>query len=294
MQQKMLQEKGRLAEQGIHIQQEHAQTGYVQKRYALIDVLRGICLLSMIAYHTAWDCVNLFRVEWEWFETPAEFVWQQSICWGFILLAGFCFCLSRHPFRHGLITFGAGALVTFVSLFVMAGRPVYFGVLTFLGSSMLLLEGFRKLWGKLSGDGRKGMLPESGKNKGRNRRSRFWISGGVVSFFLFLFFYSIPDGYVGFFTWKLIPMPRFFYANYLTAFLGFPMDGFCSSDYFPLIPWFFLLLTGYCGSGCLKWERVQKILEKGHGRILTWLGRHTLLLYLLHQPVIYGCLLLLF
>lgn len=264
----------------------------MQKRYALIDVFRGICLLSMIAYHTTWDCVNLFRVEWKWFETPAEFVWQQSICWGFILLAGFCFRLSRHPLRHGMVVFGAGALVTLVSLFAMADRPVYFGVLTFMGSAMLLLEGFRKLGKTLSKSDREERFPESEKNNGRGRKSWPRIIEGIGSFCLFLFLYSIPDGYVGFFTWKLIPMPRFFYANYLTAFLGFPMGGFCSSDYFPLIPWFFLFLTGYFGSGCLKWERVQRVLEKGHGRILTWLGRHTLLLYLLHQPVIYGCLLL--
>lgn len=247
----------------------------------------------MIAYHTTWDCVNLFRVEWKWFETPAEFVWQQSICWGFILLAGFCFCLSRHPFRHGLITFGTGALVTLVSFFIMADRPVYFGVLTFLGSAMLLLGGFRKLEGRLFGGNGEENFPGSGEENGCMRKSGYGSAWGIVSFLLFLFLYSVPYGYVGFFTWKLIPMPRFFYANYLTAFLGFPMGGFCSSDYFPLIPWFFLFLTGYFGSGCLKWERVQKILEKGQGRILTWLGRHTLLLYLLHQPVIYGCLLLL-
>ena len=58
-------------------------------RYAFIDVLRGICLVSMIAYHTMWDCVYIFGVNAPWFKTEYARIWQQSICWTFIFFQDF-------------------------------------------------------------------------------------------------------------------------------------------------------------------------------------------------------------
>ena len=55
-------------------------------------------------------------------------VWQQSICWVFILLSGFCLPLGHHPFRRGAVVFGAGALVTAVNPALPArGRGVVRG-----------------------------------------------------------------------------------------------------------------------------------------------------------------------
>ena len=63
-------------------------------RYRLPDTLRGALLLSMIAYHTGWDLVYLFGYRVPWFTASPGYVWQQSICWGFILLSGFCLGLG--------------------------------------------------------------------------------------------------------------------------------------------------------------------------------------------------------
>ena len=89
------------------------------KRYALLDILRGITLISMIVYHTIWDMVYIFDVDWLWFESPAAYVWQQSICWCFILLSGFCWSLGKHKLKRGLTVFIAGALVSIVTLIVI-------------------------------------------------------------------------------------------------------------------------------------------------------------------------------
>ena len=68
---------------------------------------------------------------------------------------------------------------------------------------------------------------------------------------------------------------------------------FHSSDYFPLIPWMFLYLCGY-----FLWRavghrrRVMEKLKPGFAP-LAFLGRHSLLIYLLHQPVLMGVFLLL-
>ena len=58
-----------------------------RRRIAALDALRGLTLLSMIAYHTCWDLVYLFRMDWEWYRGTGAYIWQQSICWTFILLS---------------------------------------------------------------------------------------------------------------------------------------------------------------------------------------------------------------
>lgn len=36
-------------------------------RYALPDTLRGLTLLSMIAYHGCWDMVYILGADWPWY-----------------------------------------------------------------------------------------------------------------------------------------------------------------------------------------------------------------------------------
>lgn len=103
-------------------------------RYALLDELRGLDLLSMMLYHGCWDLVNLFGIQADWYYGLPGHLWQQSICWVFILLSGFCVQLGHHTLRRGAQVFGAGALVTAVTLLFMPEDRVIFGVLTLLGA----------------------------------------------------------------------------------------------------------------------------------------------------------------
>ena len=107
-------------------------------RYHLLDELRGLDLISMMLYHGMWDVVFLFGITQKWYIGRPGFLWQQSICWVFLLLSGFCLPLGHHPFRRGAVVFGAGAMVTAVTLLFLPEDVVWFGVLTLLGSAMLL------------------------------------------------------------------------------------------------------------------------------------------------------------
>ena len=109
-------------------------------RYALLDELRGLDLVSMMLYHACWDLVFLFDVNMRWYAGTPGRLWQQTICWVFILLSGFCVQLGHHTLRRGAQVFGAGALVTAVTLLFMPEDRVIFGVLTLLGSAMLLTD----------------------------------------------------------------------------------------------------------------------------------------------------------
>ena len=85
-------------------------------RYRLLDELRGLDLISMMCYHGLWDVVFLFGGQLPWYTGMPGHLWQQSICWVFILLSGFCVQLGHHTLRRGAQVFGAGALVTAVTL----------------------------------------------------------------------------------------------------------------------------------------------------------------------------------
>ena len=63
--------------------------------------------------------------------------------------------------------------------------------------------------------------------------------------------------------------------------------GFFSTDYFPLLPWLFLFWAGFFLHHLVGRERMQP-LRRSVCPPLGWLGRHSLVLYLLHQPVILG------
>ena len=125
--------------------------------------------------------------------------------------------------------------------------------------------------------------------------------GGVISFVLFLFAYPVNRGYLGFLGQKIVEIPRGWYVNGFTTYFGFPAEGFSSTDYFSILPWFFLFLTGYFCYGVV-FDRKPKcgiencplvvFLQKSFCPVLAWIGRRSLLIYMLHQPVVYVLLLL--
>lgn len=115
-------------------------------RSGTLDTLRGLTLLSMMAYHSCWDLVYLRGLPWSWYHGFWAYVWQQSICCTFILLSGYCWQMGRHPLRRGLMSFGGGLAVSLVTALAMPEDPVRFGVLTFLGTAMLLTVPLRRGW----------------------------------------------------------------------------------------------------------------------------------------------------
>ena len=84
-------------------------------RLALLDCIRGITLISMILYHACWDAVYIVGADWPWYLSRGSYIWQQSICWTFIFLSGFCIPFSGKLLKRGLMVFGAGALVMLVT-----------------------------------------------------------------------------------------------------------------------------------------------------------------------------------
>lgn len=69
--------------------------------------------------------------------------------------------------------------------------------------------------------------------------------------------------------------------------LGLDPDPRPSFDYEPIFPWFAAMLLGLVLARHLPAERGEAATD-----IFARMGRHSLLIYLLHQPILYGALLL--
>lgn len=70
--------------------------------------------------------------------------------------------------------------------------------------------------------------------------------------------------------------------------LGAPQPGFISVDYYPLLPWAGAIIGGYgLGIALMPWIAKSTSLEESHPALkaASYPGRHSLIIYLLHQPV---------
>lgn len=233
--------------------------------YGLLDTVRGVCILSMAAYHGMYDLVDIFGLPSAWYTGLPGYIWQQSICWTFILLSGMCWQLSRHHVKRGLLLVGCGAAISLITWLAMPSQRILYGVLNLLGLSALLLIPLDKLFRKIPA----------------------WAGlGGAL--LLFALTKNVSRGSLGFEGLVLCQLPSWLYVTDLLAVAGFPSPGFWSTDYFPLLPWFFLFCAGYFLWGLLSQsERAKERLASGV-RPLSFLGRHSLIIYLAHQPVLMG------
>ena len=185
----------------------------VTGRYHALDTLRGLLLLNMVLYHALYDVVFIKGVPLPWYTGPVGYVWQQAICWGFILLSGFCFRFSHHPLRHGLTVLGAGVLVSLVTALVMPSQMILYGVLWLLGLGGLIQCATWWVWDRLH------LPPYPG-----------WL-GLVIFALLFFLTRGVPQGYLGFEGLRLCTLPAWLYQSPWLALVGLPGPGFWSSDY---------------------------------------------------------------
>ena len=222
-----------------------------------IDALRGLCIPGMILIHLIYDVVNLYGfIHWPY---PAWYsLFKNNYGALFLVISGVSVTLGRRSVRRGLTVFGCGMIVTAATLGMylmgMAGKGIliYFGVLHCLGVCMILWPVFRKL-----------------------RPGHLLLVG-------------IPLVLIG---WRL--RGQVWELPLLMPF-GFTFPGFSSSDYFPLMPnlGYFLLgaalgRTFYAPKNTLF---PQVDTQNPLIRLFCWMGRNSLTIYLLHQPILAaGC-----
>lgn len=229
-------------------------------RYLFLDELRGLALLNMILFHVCWNVEALLDIPLPWYHTFGAHAWQLYICGSFLLLAGLCLHYTRHLFRHILTLAVCSALITFATWLAGSETLVTFGILHCMTLCFLCYVVLRPLLRKIPAG-----------------------LGLFITLLLFAFTYHITQHYLGLGPFQ-IPLPDEWYTSYWLSPLGLRAPDFYSSDYFPFFPYIFLFLAGYfLGKFSLPdWMR------KSRSRPLAWLGQHSLIIYLLHQPILYG------
>lgn len=227
----------------------------MKQRVELLDLWRSLAVLLMLVYHGLYD-LELFGVLAPGtMGTPWALVLRYGCSASFILISGAVLHFSRDPVRRGFFVFCAGLLVSLVTALVK--QPVLFGILQCLGICMMLCGTFRKQIKELSGIGF--ALVCAGLFA-----LTWWATSAITVNIKFLF----P--------------------------VGLRTENFYSSDYYPVFPWLFLYLIGMVLGKYLEKHRDSSLLRRRFPRWMTFPGRHSLLIYLLHQPILYGLTWLLF
>ena len=243
---------------------KRGRTKMTKSRLNFIDSWRGLAIVFMVIYHLLYDLKFIFLKDMEFFTIESWYPFQQFICWSFIFLAGFSHNLSKRPIKNSIkILLGALAL-TVVTKIADPSAYIRFGVLHLIGTSMLITALGQRIFSL----------------------EKFHPLGlGLLAFIIFIYFWAYGVETLSFY--DNLASRGFLFA------LGFTGPGFVSIDYFPILPWFFLYLTGfYLGS---YHQHVNPFLKDHDIRenTLGKIGRHSFLIYLIHQPITLGILYLL-
>ena len=231
-------------------------------RYETLDFIRGFTILNMIVFHILFDLKYIFGVEIPWFGNDATLWWQTIGCMVFMMISGSLSGSSRKLLKRGIILLALGILFSLVSWLTFPEALIAFGILHFFGVAMILTSIILPLLKR---------IPQ-------------W-PGFCISLILFFISRLIYYGYILLpFVGKVL-IPSEIYRTEFLFFLGFPYKGFISSDYFPILPWYFAFLAGYFLFKIIIKEGDKRYLHFNFQPI-NFVGRHSLLIYIIHQPII--------
>jgi uncharacterized membrane protein len=224
-----------------------------------IDALRGFAIINMIIFNYSFALSYLGILD-----IDLGLSYAVSIASTFIFLSGISMTLSYNRKKkgyhkkfslRGLKIFGWGLIITIITFLAFPEAFVVFGILHFIGVSIILGQFFLKF-----------------------KRLNVLLGSVIIALGIYLqnFRFDFP--------WLL--------------WLGFSPPYFYTFDYFPILPWFGVTLLGIFFGNWLykKGRRNFKIKDLSNFsivKLLTILGRKSLFIYLIHQPVLILILLLL-
>lgn len=216
-------------------------------RSTYLDQLRGLAVVAMIIFHTAYDLRTLQFIDWD-FSTGFWYVFPRGIAFSFLFCVGISLNYTHVPkikwksLGERSLKLGAAAFIISLGTYIMfPAQWIYFGTLhcILIGS----------LFGALLVNHRK-------------------LALGLLILILIAQYGLDYD------------------IQWVSSILKRP-----SMDFIPIYPWFWAILLGMLlGPYLSKNQHLQRMRSLP---FLTLLGRHSLKIYLLHQPLIFGSLMLL-
>lgn len=235
------------------------------ERICMMDELRGFAVFCMVFYHAFYTMAFLFHFELGMklllFFTPAEPYFAGL----FLLISGISSQLSRSNLIRGAKLLAIALVITLVTVLFVPEARILFGILHLLSVAMILFGLLSRPLGKVP----------------------VWV-GLFFCVLLFLFTAKIGSGVLSLPGLFSLELPKELYtAEFLFPF-GIYKETFFSADYFPLFPWIFIYLAGTFLGRFAKQGKFPRFLYPSRVPALSFLGRHALVIYVLHQPIIYG------
>ena len=233
---------------------------YAGGRIRAMDALRGLCVVLMCFHHFFYDLAAFLGAPWWLFSNPVFNVLHYIFAGCFILLSGVSSRFSRSNLRRGLKLLAIALALTAVTwagdffgkklLGQEPGVLIVCGVLHMLAACMLIYGLTRKLWDR---------LPDW-------VMILFCVLGTVLTA-------RLANG-------VLIGGPGWLFP------FGFVTEGFYSADYFPLFPWLFVFLFGTWLGEKIRAGKLPEGFYTYRVPFFPAVGRHALLIYILHQPAL--------
>ena len=225
-------------------------------RIDLIDALRGIAVCAMILHHGMVLFEMMFDYSFKILQTSAFSIVQSLFVALFILISGICTNYSRNVLKNGIIVTSAAIIITVITAFILPAVgfsecQIYFGILHMFGLSMLLYALTEKPLSKINAT---------------------W--GTVIFAILFIAYYII---------YLNAPLVD----TKLLVIFGFTYPGFFSADFYPLLPYFFLFICGGYIGKFVKNNKFPKWFYEVKIPFFDFIGKHALLIYVIHQPIIF-------
>ena len=250
-----------------------------RERVGFLDEIRGLCIILMVIYHGIFSVVYVFGwdiilpdgtgfLSFAFNSTAFRFA-QPFVAGMFIFISGIACRYSRSNLKRGLIALAIALAVSAVTVYILplmfpGYLAIYFGILHFLGSGMILFALLNRVLDKIAPG-----------------------TGLLICLILFTLTYNAKRGFIGVYGLWEITLPSGWAANRWLIPVGFAAGG---ADHFPLLPWLFLFFAGaYLGVAFVKRE-MPTFFYRNHSRFFAAAGKRTIVIYVLHQPAIFGVL----
>ncbi len=230
--------------------------GHKHPRLAVIDMARGVAIVAMVIHHLSWDLAFYRFISVDVGFDPGWVAFARTILFAFMFLVGVGLILGHGDgirwnsfWRRWLFVVGGAALITLGTWFAFPDSFVYFGVLHAIALTSLIALPFL-------------FTP-------------IWLTALVAAAVIGLHFvYADPLFNEKVFSW-----------------IGFWVVPPPTNDLVPVFPWFGVVLLGVVAMRLVRGTALETWLaaiqpRRAFGRVLSWMGRWSLVIYLVHQPVL--------